>query len=986
MEGGFMRRRLTKVVLAQSLFLAAVCGLVIGTAGSSSTRAQEPVSFTNQIKPILESTCWGCHSTDLQLSKLDLSTHEGALRGGARGPSIVPGSAEQSRLFRVIAGLETPAMPLGGTPLTVQEIALIKTWIDEGAHWDATPQVSFAASVRPLFEYSCWNCHGGGTTLSGLDLSTREGALKGGVHGPALVPGKAEESRLYRRLAGLEKPAMPLEGTPPSAEQIAAIKAWIDAGAPWDTGTGPQSSGSSASATLSPENAQLPLGARDYWAFKLPVQAPLPAVAAHLTNPIDRFLEKTRQEKGLKPAPRADRLTLLRRAYLDLIGMPPSPAQTAEFLADNAPGAWARLIDKLLAMPQYGERWGRHWLDVARYADSSGYEVDKDRPNAWRYRDYVIRSFNEDKPYNVFLTEQLAGDEMDGKTHDTYIATEFLRAGPRVELSDADNPQYRYDYMDDMIATVGRGTLGLTLQCARCHNHKFDPLLQKDYYALQAIFFGHVETTRSLVDPDVAEAYAKQVADVDARQAPLRAEIRNIEAPYREKLLAEVIKRDFPPNVQAAIAKPESDRTEGEKLLATQVLRGGYQLPIDKALTPEHAARKKALNEQIAAIEKERPAPLPTADIVTDGDYRFAPLTARESQVALAGRDRDKITGTFLHEGPGRYEPPPAHLLIRGDMNAKGALMKPGFVTVATYGNPPTEIERPDGHTSGRRLALAQWLGSRDNPLPARVIVNRVWSYHFGRGIVASLDNFGKMGELPTHQELLDWLAVEFINQGWSFKQMHRLMMTSEAYQMASRYEEPANRSKDPDNLYLWKQRIQRLDAEVIRDSIMTVAGTIDLSMGGPAIYPHVPEELLKAVSTGAQYGAYKNQPDGPAVWRRSVYMYTKRNLPFPMMVTFDQPDLNFAAGARLVSTLPTQALTLMNNAFVVRQAGILADRVKKEAGDNQFEQIDTAYRIVLTRPPTETELGVALDLLKKGSLVDLTNVLLNLSEFVYAE
>ena len=716
------------------------------------------------------------------------------------------------------------------------------------------------------------------------------------------------------------------------------------------------------------------------------MQAPLPTVSARLVNPIDRFLEKKRIEKGLASAPRADRLTLLRRAYLDLIGMPPTPAQTSEFLADSAPGAWERLIDKLLASPHYGERWGRHWLDVARYADSSGYEVDRDRPNAWRYRDYVIRSFNEDKPYDVFLAEQLAGDELDMKTDDTRIATGFLRAGPRVELSDADNPQYRFDYLDDVLATVGKGTLGLTLQCARCHDHKFDPILQKDYYSMQAAFFGYVETAYPLAPPDVVAAHSRKVADVDTMQAPLRAEIRAVEAPYREKLMAEAINRDFPLHIRQAVAKPESERTEGERLLATQVLKAGFELPIDKSMTPEDAARKKALSEQMAAIEKERPAPLPTADIVTDGDYRFAPLTEREREISLAGRARDKIKGTFLHEGPGRYEVPPSYFLIRGDMDARGALMKPGFVTVAMYGDPPTEIPRADGKTSGRRLALARWLGSRDNPLTARVMVNRIWAYHFGRGIVASLDNFGKMGDQPTHAELLDWLAVEFMNRGWSVKQMHRLMMTSEAYQMSSRHSDAASLSADPVNQYIWRFSIQRLDAEAIRDSIMTVAGTIDLTMGGPAIYPHIPEELLQAVSKGAQYGAYRNQPDGPQVWRRSVYVYTKRNLPFPMMVTFDQPDLNVSAGARLVSTVPTQALTLMNNAFVTRQAQIFADRVKNEAGNDPFRQIELVYRIALTRSATETELELGLDLLKQGALVDLTNVVLNLSEFVYAE
>lgn len=342
--------------------------------------------------------------------------------------------------------------------------------------------------------------------------------------------------------------------------------------------------------------------------------------------------------------------------------------------------------------------------------------------------------------------------------------------------------------------------------------------------------------------------------------------------------------------------------------------------------------------------------------------------------------------GTLLHTGPGRYEVPPSYLLVRGDMNAKGPQMKPTFVTVATYGDPPTEIARPDGKTSGRRLALAQWLTSRDNPLPARVIVNRIWGKHFGRGIVGTLENFGKMGDQPTHPELLDWLAVEFMNRGWSFKQMHRLMMTSEAYQMASRHNDNVALSLDSSNQYLRRYRIQRLDAEVIRDSVMSAAGTIDLTMGGPPVFPYIPEDLLKAVSFGSIHGIYDNQPDGPAVWRRSLYVYAKRNLAFPMMQVFDWPNLSESAGARLVSTVPTQSLTLMNNEFVVRQAGLFADRVRKEAGDNQAKQIDLAYRIALTRPPAKQEITVAADLMKTGSLVDLTNVRLNVSEFLYTE
>ena len=428
--------------------------------------------------------------------------------------------------------------------------------------------------------------------LSKLDLRTLETSLKGGEKGAAIVPGKSDESRLYRRVAGLERPAMPMDGTLTSG-QISAIKAWIDQGAHWDAGAEAKAQPVDRSVLAALENMEISPEARNYWAFKLPVQPPLPNVSANLTNPIDRFLEKTRQEKTLKAAPRADRLTLLRRAYLDLIGLPPNPAETAEFLSDNAPGAWERLIDKLLASPHYGERWGRHWLDVARYADSDGFEHDYDRPNAWMYRDYVVQSFNQDKPYNVFIKEQIAGDELPAKNVDTMIATGFLRAGPRVNFREKDTPERRFDYLDDVIATIGRGVLGLTIQCARCHNHKFDPIPQKDYYALQAAIFGYVETTYPLAPKEEADAYAKKVAEIDAQIKPIREQIVKIEEPYREKLKAEALKR-FPENVQQAVLKPADQRTPGEALLATQIIEGGLSVnaqALTRALTPDQAAQ-----------------------------------------------------------------------------------------------------------------------------------------------------------------------------------------------------------------------------------------------------------------------------------------------------------------------------------------------------------------------------------------------------------
>ena len=731
------------------------------------------------------------------------------------------------------------------------------------------------------------------------------------------------------------------------------------------------------------QSPEPPAVARNYWAFKLPVQAPVPDVRAAFTNPIDRFLEQTRQEKGLHAAPRASREALLRRAYLDLIGLPPTPAETAAFLADTAPGAWDRLIDTLLASPHYGERWGRHWLDVARYADSSGFEQDYDRPNAWRYRDYVIRAFNQDKPYDVFLKEQFAGDEIDNRTEETLIATGFLRAGPRVAFREKDNPERRYEYLDDLIATTGRGVLGLTVHCARCHNHKFDPIPQRDYYSLVTTFYGYVETTHPLVSKPEADAFEQKTKDVDARQAALKSQIKQIEAPY-EKQLRQQAYTKFPEATQRAIAKPEQERTPGEQLLAQQIIQAVNisGAAIDKVMSPEDAAKKKALAERVAAIEKERPKPIPVAEIVTDGDFRFTPDGDGDEVVGCPKcRVWDVKDGSFLHTGDGRYEAPPSYFLLRGDPNNKGSVMKPGFVTAATYGTPPTELPPADGHTSGRRRALAAWLGSRENPLTARVIVNRIWHHHFGRGIVATLDNFGKMGEQPTHPQLLDWLAVEFINRGWSIKAMHRLMMTSDAYQMASAFEDAAGSEKDPENQYLWRFRSQRLDAEVVRDAILAAGGSLNLTMGGPPVFP----PLQKGLFTEANHGIWKDEPDGPGVWRRSIYVYRKRGLTFPMFQVFDLPEQNVTAAARHVSTVPTQALTLLNDEFVLKQAQLFADRVKKEAGDDREKQIDLAYRIALTRPPTRAEMLLALQATEGNSLVDLTHVLLNVNEFVYA-
>ena len=848
--------------------------------------------------------------------------------------------------------------------------------------------ISFSKDIQPIFESTCWNCHSAAVQLSNLNLSSRELALKGGTHGPAIVPGSADKSRLFRLVSGLEQPSMPLGGGL-SSDQIETLRLWINQGAAWDANTPV-----TLTKTDIPMDDPIRPAERDYWAFKLPVRPAVPAVVSlpgtlgKPRNPIDAFVQAELEKRGIQHAPAADRNTLLRRAYLDLIGLPPTPAEADEFLNDHSPDAWEKLIDRLLASPRYGERWGRHWLDAARYADSQGFEHNFDRPNAWRYRDYVIRAFNEDKPYSDFIREQIAGDELPHVTNDSLIATGFLALYAKVGFREKDNPEFRFEYLDDNIATIGRGILGLTIQCARCHNHKFDPIRQADYYRLEAALNGFVEVDHPLTSQEVAAEWQKNNDAVNAKVAALRAELRDLDQPYRDRILPAKYKV-FPQNIQDAIATPENQRTPGQKLLADQVIRSVSvsDSEINRILSPEDSIHRKQLRDAIATAEKQRPAPIPMAMGVTDGDYRFTPDGPGDEPAPGKGKQHEAIAGSYLPTGPDPYAPPPTYFLLRGDVNSPGPEMKPGFVNVITYGNPPTVLQTPTAQTSGRRLALAEWLVSRENPLTARVMVNRIWSHHFGRGIVATLDNFGKMGEAPTHPALLDWLAVEFMDRGWSVKQMQRLIMTSETYRMASSFpdvEQPdveqPDAEQDPANKLLSHFPMQRLDAEVIRDSILAASGGLNLQMGGPPVFPVIPQDVVKSIF----YGTWNQKDDGPAVWRRSVYIYRNRGLPFPLLDVFDEPNPNLASGARNVTTVPTQALALMNDDFVLKQAQLFANRLEEAAPGDRLRQIELAYRIAVARPPTDAEKRIAVDFLKGHALADLTNVMLNLNEFLY--
>ena len=894
----------------------------------------------------------------------------------------------------------------------------------------------------------CGQCHSTANAMSKLDLSSREGMLKGGEKGPAIVPGKAEESALFKRITGQVAPMMPMAPVPKlNAEEIAAVKTWIDQGAKWPAAL--VTSAAPAPAKSNP--AALPGGYipreitaqdRQWWAFKQPVRNNPPAVkdARWSRNPIDAFVESMREQKGLEPAPQADKNTLIRRAYLDLVGLLPPPEAVDAFVKDNSPDAYEQLIDKLLASPNYGERWGRNWLDVVRFADSSGFEFDITVENAWRYRDYVIKAFNEDKPYNQFIVEQLAGDELDQPTNDSLTATTYYRVGPRVRFRELNYPSYRYDYMDDMIRTTFQGFQGLSVNCARCHDHKFDPITRLDYYKSVAAFWGYVDYDQPLVPKAEADKYNAAVAAVSAKMTPLRQEIARIEKPYQEKRRQQQVEdalKKFPPDIQEAIKTPEDKRTPGQKLLVAQVIINGPDVDPDQIIADANASAKaKAaakinqvfgagdegynrrtlkldpadekkrteIQARISKLEEELPAPLPVADGVRDGDYRLTPNGLGDSNIPGTGRPDYGLKCCFIPAVGQKYEVPPLYFAAKGEdlkTDASTFLVQPGFLTVLDNPNnprPATHVpNRTDYVTSGRRRALAESIASADNPLTARVMVNRIWAWHFGAGIVATPGNFGKMGVPPSHPELLDWLATEFVQKGWSIKAMHRIIMNSETYKMASAFSREADLKGDPTNVFLWRFPAHRVEAEIVRDLTLSASGQLNPQFGGQPFFPAIPVSLR----ADQPRGVWEITKEEPSTWRRSVYAYVKRGLKYPMFEVFDEPDLNVTCERRAVSTVPTQALTLLNNEFTLKQVDYFAGRIEKVAGKNPEKQISEMYRIALSRPPNAVEMRTNLAFLNKqaeaarakgadrdkaaqSALGDLAHVVLNLNEFFY--
>jgi hypothetical protein len=639
---------------------------------------------------------------------------------------------------------------------------------------------------------------------------------------------------------------------------------------------------------------------REHWAFR-PVRRPaVPAVkdAGWVRTPIDAFVRSKLEATGWAPAPAAEPRAILRRVYLDLTGLPPTLAEQEAFLRDPSPAGLDRLIDELLARPAYGERYARHWLDLARYADTNAYERDALKPSVWRYRDYVIAAFNADKPFDRFVKEQLAGDELPGATAETVIATGFHRLGPWDD-EPADPAADRFDQLDDIVSTTSQVFLGLTLACARCHDHKFEPLTMADYYRMVAVF-----------DPLKRPQYFRADLDDWAVVGDQRKALAK-----RDRAIADARLRDA----------------------AARLLAGG------------------ALD--FAAAEAER----------------------------LKRQTPDAVRGYFLVEDS--PAPPATHILLRGSPVRPGAAVGPG-VPVVLAEKQPTFL-KPDGLTTRRRLSLADWVASADNPLTARVLVNRVWQWHFGRGLVRTESDFGTHGEEPTHPELLDWLAGWFVEHGWSIKQLNRLILQSNTYRQASQIADAGTRTADdPENRLLWRYPYRRLEVEAIRDSVLAVTGRLNRQMAGPGVFLPIPKEALEGNSDPKTVWT---PSDENSASRRTVYAVLKRSLTNPLLETLDLCDTARSTARRNTTTVAPQALTLFNGEFVNRQAGYLADRLEAEAGPDEAKQIELAYRLALCRPPTDREIDLMRAFLKKSgggraALEQFGRVLFNLNEFAYAE
>ena len=1076
-----------------------------------SAHAPAKVDFERDLTPILKEACGGCHSAKDPGGKFVVETLAGVLRGGGTGKSVIPGNANGSVLYRRISGDDKPQMPLGEPPLSADKIAQFKAWIDQitpdevasalaasdlpaqAASAHSAAKLDFDRDVLPIFKESCTGCHSGNKPAGQLGLETLVGALHGGIAGKAVIAGNAGGSILYRRLTGEVKPQMPFGKDPLAAEKIAKVKTWIDQLTPAEVAAALAASG----------------GRKQHWAYVKPVRPEPPAVKnpGWLRNPIDNFVLARLEKEGLAPSPEASRETLIRRVTLDLIGLPPTPAEIDAFVADKSPDAYEKVVDRLLASPHYGERWARPWLDLARYADSNGYEKDKLRV-AWKFRDWVIKALNDDMSFRQFTIEQIAGDMLVNPTTDQLIASGFQRNSMLNTEGGVDHEEYRFYTLVDRVNTLSAVWLGSTLACAQCHNHKYDPFTQKDFYNLVAFYDNQVyrEVTLGqgdgyIEEPDIEVPTPEQ----DVKGKALRAEMANLKSiletstPDLERAQEAWEKRTLDSEKDWAVLRPRHLKSQGGATLTLQtdgsvlssganpeadtysfevsteagkgnftalrveVLRdpslphngpgrddeGNFFLsnvvvqisPSDQPGKSEEIKWKEAFADEEQAgyaaknvvVKQENyvdgwaiepttsPAPprrqlvvIPEKPFGFESGTRFsirllnelqhasrnlgrfrlsvttterpqsivdlpaklAPLLGRapsqrseEETKALAAayrkiapllqptrdllaekekalKDLNIPTAMILRERP-NHERPSTLFRIRGGYLSPGERV---YANVPAVLPPLPESQMPN------RLGLASWLVSDENPLTARIVVNRFWEQIYGRGIVNTSEDFGTQGEPPSHPELLDWLATEFMQQGWSMKKILRTIVTSAAYRQTSDVS-PQRIEQDPYNTLLARGPRVRVEAEMIRDVTLAASGLLSPKIGGPSVMPPQPDGVWDIPYSTDKWVT----SEGEDAHRRGLYTFYRRSAPYPTMLTFDAPSREVCTVRRVRTNTPLQALDLLNNPTSFEAARALAKRLVNEGGADPASRATLGFRLCTSRRPVKKELATTL-------------------------
>lgn len=963
-------------------------------------------------------------------------------------------------------------------------------------------KVDFNRDIQPIFKSHCHKCHGEASSKNGLRLDRKVDALKGGDSGRVIIPGKADASILYRNVSTTDNSnAMPPKGPRLSSQQLDLIKNWINQGAQW------------------PDDGSEKSNALSWWSLQpMKVASPPLADPSWIKNPIDSFIWDKLQQRKLRPSKEASRIALLRRVYFDVMGLPPEPSEIENFLNDKSPDAYEKLVDRLLASPHYGERWARHWLDAVHFGETHGYDKDKLRPNAWPYRDYVIRSFNADKPYGRFVSEQLAGDMLFPDNPEGIEALGFIASGPWDFIGHAEVPESKIDGKvarhldrDDMVSNTANTFLSMTVQCAQCHNHKFDPITQADYYGMQAVFAALDRADKPYhADPTVASLLeslkqkikvqessirefeakmpgSKEAAEIDSRLSQLQKasvgknpafgyhsgisprqvatkwvqvelpqsqpidrivlhachdEYNNIGAGFGFPVRYQVQISDEPTFKRPEILNSSSDdidqanpglipvgvnagmkKSRYVRVVATKLAprQGDYIFALAELEVLGANGKNLALNAPVTSFDSIEAPSRWTKKNLTDGIW-FEGVETSKKEIASLQEKKNKLLNELVpeadklalqnmkvqlsglkaqlaklpqpkmvfagtvHTGSGAFsgtgatggKPRVIHLLQRGNIEKPLDVAQPGAITSLPHS--PGNFSLPENAPEGlRRVALADWITHDANPLVWRSIVNRVWRWHFGRGIVDTPNDFGRMGKEPSHPELLDWLASDFRDNGHSLKRLHRLILTSATYQQSSA-NDPEMASKDSDNVYYWRMNRRKLEAEAIRDSVLKVSGKLDETMFGPSFQDFV----IQKPEHSPHYQYHLHNPEDPKAFRRAVYRFLVRSQQQPFMTTLDCADPSLLVDKRNESLSALQALVLLNNGFMLVQSKAFAERLERDIPKDQ--RVEQAFFTALGRRPTASELETLTALAKQHSLADLARVLFNLNEFSFVD